>query len=372
MPLYWRSSLPLQVCFISVSLPGNKISKADAFTGYVARRRLTLRTFRSINRRSPKVLACQSDNVNVATSAISEPRGNGAKRTRFRPSKRLMAFVAYIGISGAIISALEGWSLLDAFYFAVVTATTVGYGDLVPRRNITKVFVCGYAVLSCCLIATLLSSMVSSVIDTQSALGVRLQNALSGHRHGLREESAIPEGQYLVRNAEAEEVRARNRCIATGVLLLVACVLGAIMYGLLLQKLSPIDTLFLLVATLTTVGYGDVHPETRAGKFFAVAWLVFSSIGLANLLSQYSEWKVCQRHTEMAREVMSSRMSEQTYNTFDENRDGMLDETEYLAFVLTKMEKTTSDEIAAIRERFSELDQDGNGLITKNELDLDF
>lgn len=35
---------------------------------------------------------------------------------------------------------VEGWSWLDSLYFTVVTLTTVGYGDLSPTKDISKVF----------------------------------------------------------------------------------------------------------------------------------------------------------------------------------------------------------------------------------------
>lgn len=34
---------------------------------------------------------------------------------------------------------LEGWSLLDSFYFVAITFTTIGYGDFSPTQPLTKV-----------------------------------------------------------------------------------------------------------------------------------------------------------------------------------------------------------------------------------------
>lgn len=39
---------------------------------------------------------------------------------------------------------VEGWSLLDAAFFSVVTISTVGYGNLVPETALGKIFAMFY------------------------------------------------------------------------------------------------------------------------------------------------------------------------------------------------------------------------------------
>ena len=40
---------------------------------------------------------------------------------------------------GLVVGLLEGWRLGDAAYFTFVTGLTIGYGDLVPVRGISRV-----------------------------------------------------------------------------------------------------------------------------------------------------------------------------------------------------------------------------------------
>jgi voltage-gated potassium channel len=53
----------------------------------------------------------------------------------------LLALVVSLLVSGTTFFTLvEGWSVLDAFYFSVTTLTTVGFGDPAPATALGKFF----------------------------------------------------------------------------------------------------------------------------------------------------------------------------------------------------------------------------------------
>jgi Ion channel len=46
-------------------------------------------------------------------------------------------------VLGLLTGFVEGWPVGDAVYFSFVTGFTIGYGDLVPRQALSRVFAIG-------------------------------------------------------------------------------------------------------------------------------------------------------------------------------------------------------------------------------------
>jgi len=69
----------------------------------------------------------------------------------------------------------------------------------------------------------------------------------------------------------------------------LAALVGLIVLGTLgfhlLEPLTLLDSLYLTVMTVTTVGYGDVHPVSRAGRAFASVFMLVSVGTVGFLLS---------------------------------------------------------------------------------------
>lgn len=53
----------------------------------------------------------------------------------------------WIGIGTIAFRHLEPWSWITSFYFSVVTITTVGYGDLAPSSDMSRLFTAFYILI---------------------------------------------------------------------------------------------------------------------------------------------------------------------------------------------------------------------------------
>jgi voltage-gated potassium channel len=78
----------------------------------------------------------------------------------------------FVGL-GAIIAAIaivvgrrEGWSTGDSLYFGFITATTVGYGDLRPRRGASKLLAVVLALLGLITTGVLVALAVEAAAAT--------------------------------------------------------------------------------------------------------------------------------------------------------------------------------------------------------------
>jgi len=67
------------------------------------------------------------------------------------------AVVLVVGMTTVVYQLLEDWTWVDAFYFSTVAVTTVGFGDLVPSTDASKLFTVLYVFVGVALIGTYLN-----------------------------------------------------------------------------------------------------------------------------------------------------------------------------------------------------------------------
>ena len=72
--------------------------------------------------------------------------------------------LTYYAIGAVMYDQLEGWEMLDSFYFMTVTVTTVGYGDLCPESPEGKIFTVFYALLGLVFVFAALSPLLDALM----------------------------------------------------------------------------------------------------------------------------------------------------------------------------------------------------------------
>ena len=77
----------------------------------------------------------------------------------------------------------EDWTVVEAFYFCIVTLTTVGFGDLSPTTAGTQIFTVIYILTGFGVLVALLTSVAQQYL-AQKAEGGRARARLRERRHG--------------------------------------------------------------------------------------------------------------------------------------------------------------------------------------------
>jgi hypothetical protein len=83
-------------------------------------------------------------------------------------SPLLLTLVLVILLLGHLVGKQAGWSRFDSYYWAFVTATTVGYGDLRPTKKRSKamaVLTAGLGLLTMGIIIALGVNAATSALD---------------------------------------------------------------------------------------------------------------------------------------------------------------------------------------------------------------
>ncbi len=96
------------------------------------------------------------------------------------PDARALMVIALGQVTAGTIAfgLIEDWSIIDAFYFCVVTSTTVGYGDFTPTTDAGKLLAVVYIITSVGLVVSLLSRIASGRIERRAAA---IEHRREGH-----------------------------------------------------------------------------------------------------------------------------------------------------------------------------------------------
>lgn len=203
--------------------------------------------------------------------------------------------------------AQETHPVVDALYFCIVTMCTIGYGDITPDSTPTKLFSILFVLVGFGFIDILLSGMVSYVLDLQENYLLR----------------SLKSGGGFVVDVKKGRMRIRMKVgLALGVVVICIGVGVTVMHYV--ERLGWVDSFYLSVMSVTTVGYGDRAFTSLAGRIFASIWLLVSTLAVARAFLYLAEARVDKRHRRMAKWVLGKDMTVSQFLAADIDNNGFV------------------------------------------------
>ncbi|XP_038689552.1 two-pore potassium channel 1-like [Tripterygium wilfordii] len=294
----------------------------------------------------------------------SIPRSESTLR-KVHPNLKLAAlyFAVYLAI-GTIcfyfvrneITGMKTDGLLDAVYFTIVTMTTVGYGDLVPDSALSKLLACAFVFSGMGIVGMLLSKGADYLVEKQEILLFK-----TVHKH-----QKVDQNEML---KEIEFSKVKYKTIVTFILMLVFIIVGTI-FLVFVEGLSFVNAFYCVCSTITTLGYGDQSFSTKAGRVFAVFWILCSTICLALFYLYIAELATENRQRALAKWVLTRKMTNTDLEAADMDDDGVVRASEFIIYKLKEMGKISEEDISLVLEEFEDLDFDQSGTLSASDIVL--
>lgn len=214
-------------------------------------------------------------------------------------------------------SGVETNPIVDALYFCIVTMCTIGYGDIAPLTPGTKLFACFFVLIGFGFIDILLSGVVNYVLDLQENMiltGIQVNKAKSRDGFSARD--------YII---DVEKGRMRIRLkVGLALLVVLLCIGTGAVVLCFFEDLDWIDSVYLSVMSVTTVGYGDRAFKTMSGRLFAAVWLLVSTLAVARAFLYLAEARVNKRHRMIAKYVLHRGITVEDLLAADINQHGFI------------------------------------------------
>uniref|UniRef100_A0A7S1QCJ5 EF-hand domain-containing protein n=1 Tax=Alexandrium catenella TaxID=2925 RepID=A0A7S1QCJ5_ALECA len=267
----------------------------------------------------------------------------------------------------------ESWDLVDALYFSMVTMSTVGFGDLSPTKNVSKVFTILFIFFGITVVFVQVSEALSGVVDY-------LENAFFS---GIRRLWPCPGRKVYDINGDghadvelppgAVAYWARHLAFPVTVVLVLQ-VISALVFTLCQEDLLYWDAFYHCLVTMTTVGYGDVQLTTRASRVWAFFHIAMSVSWLAALISEVGDRKKIRRCELLEATMLARQLDKDMITSLDRFGNGV-DKVEFVVGMLIEVgaefcgRPMCWEDVEPFLTQFDHADRDGSGVLTKDDLE---
>mmetsp|Transcript_19060 Transcript_19060/g.35522 ORF Transcript_19060/g.35522 Transcript_19060/m.35522 type:complete len:650 (-) Transcript_19060:61-2010(-) len=279
---------------------------------------------------------------------------------------RLVAIVLFYVVGVVVYSYLESWSVSDTVYFITISITTVGFGDLVPTNDISKLFTMLYVLLGLVVIFSYVNTFAENMLLYAENQAVKL--AERAHKRKLqRADSGTSD---VTSNVEGIPYAKYRRKIIFYLLLVVVTIFAGSVFYMYNEDWTFVNALYFSFIATMTIGYGDPVLQNPSSRTFSIFYVFFSVVVIAMALGNIGAIKLTIRQEKKKFEMLNKKLDLNSIIAMDDNGDGV-DRIEFLTAMLMQMNGLSKEEdIDPWLKRFDQLDKDGSGRLDQEDLRL--
>ena len=286
----------------------------------------------------------------------------------------VLAFLLYLTVGAFAFSVYyEHWTLIDAMYFTVVTFTTCGYGDLVPQGDEERLFTIFFIIFGILLIGGIFltvlfdnvfgayEDMIEKAKDDSTKKFVKKSiDQVEKKDRGL----FINEAKSAVTNATSRSAAVESGTYwgaVVSMLPFIVLMSAGVAYIGYKEDWDPITSAYFFVVTATSVGYGDVTPESQEARLFAVLFIPSSVMIVAELFNRFIAVYLQRKTQECEEEFLNRRMTLADFHRMDVDGNGLVTYDEFIRFFLVAMGKVKEEDMDRLKTLYDKFDANGDG-----------
>jgi len=142
---------------------------------------------------------------------------------------------------------------------------------------------------------------------------------------------------------------------------------GAAIFYLLEDGWAYDDAFYHCIMTATTIGLGDIAPQTQGGRMYGVFQMIFSVALLGSLIGTILDGLDRRKQAHLKSIMLSKQVDADLIASLDKDDNGV-DKTEFVLGMLQILGVLNEEDYAPFLEQFAKLDRSGDGLLTKDDL----
>eukprot|EP00656_Telonema_subtile_P018481 TRINITY_DN199_c0_g1_i1.p1 TRINITY_DN199_c0_g1~~TRINITY_DN199_c0_g1_i1.p1 ORF type:complete len:381 (-),score=63.98 TRINITY_DN199_c0_g1_i1:215-1357(-) len=226
----------------------------------------------------------------------------------------------HITVCMLVMAHYEGWDIWTGLYFALVTITTVGYGQFVPTNAGTKIYTTFFILIGLGISGVFIAIIQMKVLDSMI----------------VRSHRAVSKWTALTIPS-----------ILTVLWLLAYC---AVIVGM--GDFTWLDAWYFAVISFTTVGYGDLTLAGQDSRLVGIFFLMSGTALFAFLLSTIvtlatTEYRMRACHAFFSRPLTKARLME-----MDTDNSGDVSRAEFMEYMLLASNTVDPDVLVEINSCF--------------------